>query len=137
MTRLPDLSRFELQCLRLLWARKEGTVRDIHRELDDPPSYSTVRKIVDRLEEKGAVKRVRMEGKALLYRPAVSAASMMHREVRRFLDNLFDGSAAGLVAQLAEMDELSLDDLRELERRLQGDSAAAKTRRPARRRGRG
>ena len=51
MTRLPDLSRFELQCLRLLWARKEGTVRDIHRELDDPPSYSTVRKIVSRAGE--------------------------------------------------------------------------------------
>jgi hypothetical protein len=30
---LPDLSRFELECLRRLWARGEGSVRDLHREL--------------------------------------------------------------------------------------------------------
>ena len=35
MGALPSLSRFELQCLRKLWNRKEGTVRDIHRELED------------------------------------------------------------------------------------------------------
>lgn len=115
MARLPDLSRFELQCLRKLWNRGEATVRDIHDDLDNPPSYSTVRKIVDRLEEKGAIERVRKDDKAWVYRSAVSASAMLRKEVRRFLDAAFDGSAAPLVAQLADMNEVSVEDIRTLE----------------------
>jgi BlaI family penicillinase repressor len=115
MNELPDLSRFELQCLRKLWNRGEATVRDIHDDLDNPPSYSTVRKIVERLEEKGAIVRVRKDDKALVYRSAVSPSAMLKKEVRRFLDAAFDGSAAPLVAQLADMNEVSIEDIRALE----------------------
>ena len=120
MTKLPDLSRFELQCLRKLWDRREATVREIRAELTEPPSYSTVRKIVDRLEEKGAVERVRKDGKAWVYRATVSQSAMLRKEIRRFLDTAFDGSAAPLVAQLARMEELSIEDLREIEEVLAG-----------------
>ena len=116
---LPDLSRFELQCLRRLWTLGDASVKRLHESLEDPPTYSTVRKIVERLEEKGAVRRVRKEGKAWVYRSVVSRSAMMRKEVRRFLDALFDGAAAPLVSQLAEMDELSLEDLQEVERRLE------------------
>ena len=118
-TDLPDLSRFELQCLRRLWALGDASVKKLHESLADSPTYSTVRKIIERLEEKGAVRRVGKEGKAWVYRSAVSRPAMMQKEVRRFLDILFDGSAAPLVSQLAEMDELSLEDLQEVERQLE------------------
>ena len=118
MGTLPDLSRFELQCLRKLWNRREATVREIHRDLVDPPSYSTVRKIVERLEEKGAIERLRKDGKAWVYRSAVSPSAMLRKEIRRFLDTAFDGAAAPLVAQLARMDEVSVEDLREIEQAL-------------------
>jgi BlaI family penicillinase repressor len=127
VSRLPDLSRFELQCLRKLWNRGDATVRDILDDLDDPPSYSTVRKIVERLEEKGAIRRVRKDGKAWVYRSAVSPAAMLGKEVRRFLDAAFDGAAAPLVAQLADMKEVTLEDIRELERSVaesEGDDAS-------------
>src|SRR3989442_14108865 len=75
--RLPHLSRFEMQCLRRLWSLGEGSVRAIRETLPDPPSYSTVRKIVERLEEKGAVSRARLEGKAWVYRPAIGATTML------------------------------------------------------------
>ena len=117
MKSLPDLSRFELQCLRKLWSRGEATVRDIHRDLSDPPTYSTVKKIVERLEEKGAVERVRKEGRAWVYRSRVAASEMIRKEIRRFLDVAFDGAAAPLVAHLADMDEVRLEDLREIEKR--------------------
>jgi predicted transcriptional regulator len=119
---LPDLSRFELQCLRRLWARGEASVREIHQDLPQPPSYSTVRKIIERLEEKGAVERVRRDGKNWIYRSTVSAPAMIRKEIRRFLDGLFDGSAAPLVAHLAEMEAVTLEDLREVEKHLSGAS---------------
>jgi len=113
---LPHLSRFELQCLRMLWDEDEATVRDIHDKIDDAPSYSTVRKIFERLEDKGAVERVRRDGAAWVYRSTLAPTPVIQREIRRFLEGLFDGSARPLVAHLAEMDALSLEDLKEIEK---------------------
>ena len=127
---LPDLSRFELQCIRRLWERGEASVREVHVDLEEAPSYSTVRKIFERLEEKGAVVRTRKDGKAWIYRSAVKPAAMIRKEIRRLLDSLFDGSASPLVAHLADMNELFMDDLREVERQLgRGKRRSARSRR--------
>jgi predicted transcriptional regulator len=112
---LPDLSRFEIQCLRRLWSLGEASVREIHAALPDAPGYSSVRKIVERLEEKGAVERVRLEGKAWIYRSAVAPREMIGKEIGRLLDTLFDGATAPLISHLAESKRLSLDDLRAIE----------------------
>ena len=85
-----------------------------------PPSYSTVRKIVERLEEKGAIERVRKNDKAWVYCSAVSPSAMLGKEIRRFLEAAFDGAAAPLVAQLADMNEVTLEDIRELEQHVAG-----------------
>lgn len=134
MTRkLPDLSRFELQCLKRLWERGEASVREIQGDFDDAPGYSTVRKIFERLEEKQAVERVRREGKAWVYRSRVKPGAMIRKEIRRFVDALFDGAAGPLVAHLAEMDELSMEDLREIERSLDAGKRRATPPRRSRR----
>ena len=118
---LPDLSRFELECLRRLWKQGQATVREVHAALDNAPSYSTVRKIFERLEDKGAVTRVRRDGKAWIYRSTVTPRAMIRKEIRRFLDSVFDGSADSLVSHLAEMNELSLADIREIELQVRRD----------------
>jgi predicted transcriptional regulator len=132
MADVPELSRFELQCLGKLWSLGDASIREVHASLEDAPSYSTVKKIFERLEEKGAVERARREGKAWVYRSTVKPRAMIRKEVRRLLDALFDGEAAPLVAHLADTDELSLDDLREIERTLTRDRPGR--RKPARRR---
>lgn len=124
MPTLPDLSRFELQCLRKLWSLGEASVRDVHAALPDPPSYSTVRKIIERLEEKGAVKRVRLDGKAWIYTSTVSARAMVRKEIRQFLDSVFDGVGGPLIAHLADMEAVSLEDLRDAESVIEGRSEA-------------
>ena len=121
MAPLPDLSRFELQCLGILWSLETASVREVHGALDDPPSYSTVKKIFERLEEKGAVERARRDGKAWVYRSTVRPRAMIRKEIRRLLDALVRGEAAPLVAHLADMDALTLEDLREVERTLRDD----------------
>ncbi len=131
-SQIPELSRFELQCLRRLWARGEASMRDVQTDLPNAPSYSTVRKIFERLEEKGAVARVRREGRAWVYRSTVAPKTMIRREVRRLIDGLFDGHGGPLVAHLAEMEAISLDDLRAIEEQL-GNGDDGKTMRPRRR----
>ena len=135
MTRdLPELSRFELQCLRRLWARREASVREIHQDLPGAPSYSTVRKILERLEAKGAVERVRLDGRAWVYRSTVTSSAMIRKEVRRLIDGLFDGRGDALVAHLADTNAISLEDLREIENQLRDDSGKSRGRKPAVRR---
>jgi BlaI family transcriptional regulator, penicillinase repressor len=119
-TPLPDLSRFELQCLRRIWSRGQATVRELHEDLEDPPGYSTVRKIVERLEEKGAVERVSRRERAWVYRSTVSAPAMIRKEIRRFMDLLFDGRGGPLVTHLAEMEAIDVEDLKALEALLDG-----------------
>ena len=127
MAPLPDLSRFELQCLGILWSLGTASIRDIHGALSDPPGYTTVKKIVERLEGKGAVRRVRLDGKAWLYRSIVRPRAMIRKEIRRFLASLFNGEAGPLVAHLADMDALTLEDLREIENTLKQDSRPGRT----------
>jgi BlaI family penicillinase repressor len=116
--RLPDLSRFELQCLKKLWDRGEATVREVYMDFPDPPTYSTVKKIVERLEEKGAVERVRKAGNAWVYRSAIPASAMIRKEINRLLDIVFDGAAQPLMAHLADMQQVTVDDLKVIEERL-------------------
>lgn len=120
---LPELSRFELQCLRRIWELGETSARQIHAALADPPSYSTVRKILERLEDKGAIERVGMDGRALIYRSRVGRAAMVRKEVARLLDALFDGAAAPLLSHLADMKALDLEDLRAVEQELAGGAS--------------
>jgi BlaI family penicillinase repressor len=115
---LPELSRLEMISLRKLWSLGDATARELLEQLPGDHGYSTVRKILERLEEKGAVEKIRLEGKAWVYRSTVSASAMIRKEIRRLLDTFFDGSAAPLVAHLADMDAVSLDDIRELEKNL-------------------
>jgi predicted transcriptional regulator len=115
---LPELSRFELQCLRRLWSRGEASVRQVQQDLPEGPGYSTFRKIFERLEAKGAVVRVRLEDRAWIYRSTVSPSRMIRKEIRRLIDGLFDGHGGGLMAHLADMDAITLADLRACEESL-------------------
>ena len=68
------------------------------------------------------MRRVRLDGKAWVYRSEVSASDIIRKEIRRLLDSLFDGAAPELVSHLADMKkELSVEDLREIEEELAKD----------------
>ncbi|NKB89200.1 MAG: BlaI/MecI/CopY family transcriptional regulator [Acidobacteria bacterium] len=129
---LPDLSRFELQCLRMLWDRGDASAKEIHESLEDAPSYSTVRTIFQRLEDKGAVERIGKDGRAVVYRARVPKGAMIRKEVAQFLNTLFDGAAAPLVSHLADMRELDLADLRALEKALEESTDDAPAEEPSR-----
>jgi BlaI family transcriptional regulator, penicillinase repressor len=110
------LTRFELEIMRVLWNLERASVREIHENISDRrrPAYTTVQTIVRRLEEKGAVRRLRKIGNALIFEPAISRRSVHGRLITELL-HLFGGSARPLMAYLAETGRLNLEDLRELE----------------------
>jgi predicted transcriptional regulator len=110
------LTRFELEIMDILWRLQEASVREVCDALADRkrPAYTTVQTIVQRLESKGAVRRTRKIGNALMFEPAVTRKSAYRRVLDELLE-LFGGSAQPVVAQLLESGKLTLEDLKALE----------------------
>jgi BlaI family penicillinase repressor len=111
------LTRFELEVMSALWELgTASSVREIQEKLPEKrrPAYTTVQTIVYRLEEKGAVRRVKKIGNAHIFEAAVTRNSAHRRLINELLD-LFGGSARPLMAHLVETGKLSLEDVREVE----------------------
>jgi BlaI family penicillinase repressor len=110
------LTKFELEVMSALWALRAASVREIQEHLPESrrPAYTTVQTIVYRLEEKGAVRRVKKIGNAHIFESAITRKAAYRRLIDDLLD-LLGGSARPLMAHLVEAGKLTLDDLRELE----------------------
>ncbi len=111
-----NLSRFELEIMDVLWRLGEASVREIRDALSERhrPAYTTVQTIVQRLEQKAAVRRTRKIGNALMFEPAVTRKTAYRRVFDELLA-LFGGSAQPVVAHLVETGKLTLEDLKALE----------------------
>jgi BlaI family transcriptional regulator, penicillinase repressor len=118
------LTKFELEVMHALWDIGSGSVREIQDRLPEErrPAYTTVQTIVRRLEEKGAVRRLKKIGNALIFEPVVTRKSTHHRLINELLES-FGGSARPLMAHLAETGKLSLTDLKDLESMLADQTA--------------
>ncbi len=113
------VSRFELQLLEKLWDFGPASVREIQESLPekDRPAYTTVQTMIYRLEEKGAVRRVKKVGNAHVFQ-AVLTRTAVHWRLISDLLNLFGGSPTPVVSHLIETGKLTLADIKELEKRL-------------------
>ena len=114
------LTKFELEVMAALWELGSASVREVQERLPEGkrPAYTTVQTIVYRLEEKGALRRVKKVGNAHVFEPLVTRRAT----VRRLFDELlgfFGGSPRTLMAQLVEGGHLTLEDLREAEETLE------------------
>jgi len=113
---MTNLTKFELEIMDVLWKLREASVREVCEALAEKkrPAYTTVQTIVQRLEQKGAVRRSRKIGNALMFEPSITRKSVYRRLVDEMLE-LFGGSAQPVVAHLLESGKLTLADLKALE----------------------
>ncbi|HEX7799986.1 MAG TPA: BlaI/MecI/CopY family transcriptional regulator [Asticcacaulis sp.] len=102
----------ELDILRVLWARGEASVRDVHAALgaERRTGYTTVLKLMQIMTEKGLVTR-REAGKAHLYQAAMRESDMQGRLLRDLSDKLFAGSTAMLAMHALSLDAASDEEL--------------------------
>lgn len=113
------LSRLELEVMDAVWTLGSGSVREIQERLPERkrPAYTTVQTIVYRLEEKGAVRRVKKVGNAHIFEAIVTRKAAHGRLIDELL-NVFGGSPRSLMAQLVETGQLTLEDIKSLEKTL-------------------
>ena len=91
----------ELDIMSVLWRESSGTVAEVRDALGDDAGYTTVLKMLQILEEKGAVRHER-EGRAYRYFALVESARAGERALTRIVNKIFQGSAELLLATLVE-----------------------------------
>ena len=109
------ISEAELTVMEVLWASDEPvSTGDILKKLSEQMGWdrSTVRTLLKRLVEKGAVSEKKL--KVLSYLPTVSEEEYRNTQTKKFLKRLYGGSAKRLVASLVQNDELKPEDIEEL-----------------------
>lgn len=113
------LTRFELEVMEAFWRLGPASVREVQQHLPEKkrPAYTTVQTMVYRLEEKGAVRRVKKVGNAHIFGAMVRRKAAYRRLIDDLLE-LFGGSPQPVMAHLVESGKLTLADVREMENTL-------------------
>lgn len=101
--------------MKLLWERSPRTASELAAATSSDWSESTVKTLLNRLVRKGAL-RYRREGKAFFYSPRVSEEECRAAEGASFLDRVFGGSLAPMIAHFVERSDFTDEELAELER---------------------
>jgi predicted transcriptional regulator len=123
----------QFEALRILWDHGPLSVRQLMEYLPrgERQPYTTILGLLQNMEKAGLVTH-REEGTLYRYEPAVSRQQATGTLLRDFVARFFRGSAEALVLGLVDTRELSPQDLRDIEAKLQcadagNDSAAARS----------
>lgn len=110
------ISDAEHAVMEVLWKRAPMTATEVAEQVVQEKDWSlqTVKTLLSRLAAKAVVGTER-DGRRFLYSPLVERDDYLTGVSRNFVDRLFGGKVMPLVAHLAEADELSADDIREIE----------------------
>lgn len=110
MVRSPqDVTDAELTVLQILWDRGPSTIRDVTNIAypdESVDQYSTVKRLLVRLETKGFVRRDE-QGPLLVFRAAVDRSDLIGRRLEKLSKTLCGGSISPLLVALVQAKELT------------------------------
>ena len=116
-----NITAAELRILKILWQIGSGTVRDVKDSLaaesDEAPAYTTVMTLMNQLAAKSAL-HVDRGRQPFIYKPAVQRERVLTHRLRQFVQTVFDGQAGELVLRLVEQAEISPEDLKRIEAKI-------------------
>ncbi len=113
----------ELAVLKLLWRRKSLSAREI-TDVVAPEfdwSYSTMRTVIERMCEKGLLKKKSAEG-VNVYSAAVGKVALLSRMIMDFSDRVLELDAAPSAVMFANSKLLTEDEIKELEKILKAEN---------------
>ena len=103
----------------IVYRRGSATAAEIHSELDDPPTYTTVRGLLRILVEKGRL-AIGKDGARYVYRPTVAKDMAGESMLAHVVQTFFGGSASEAMSALlgASTVDLGRDEIDRLQRLL-------------------
>ncbi|MCD1599128.1 BlaI/MecI/CopY family transcriptional regulator [Rheinheimera aquimaris] len=110
-----EISNAELKVMQVLWQRQPLSANDVVAALADNKDWheKTVKTLLNRLVSKGAL-GFDKDGRAYLYYPLIAEQDYQLQQSRSFVERLFAGRVAPLVAGFASQNKLNADDVEQL-----------------------
>ena len=109
---MPRLTKLELTIMEALWTHGPSSIREIQERfpVDDAQAYTTVQTMVNRLETKKAVARVKKIGGAHIYEALLSRKIVQRHLIDEFV-SMFGGRAQPIMTRFIETGKLTLEDI--------------------------
>jgi BlaI family penicillinase repressor len=122
-----ELTEAEWSVIKAIWATEPCTATVIHETLHQQTqwSYSTVRTIMDRMVVKGLLKAEKA-GKVTLFQSTVTQEQAQRGELLYALKHAFNGALTPMVQCLLNSENLSAQDLAELEAMIEAKKKSTK-----------
>lgn len=115
---MKELTKAEEEIMQVLWKLDTAFVKDIIAKLPKPkPAYNTVSTIVRILQQKGFVGH-EARGQSHKYHPLVTKDAYTKSFMKGFVKRYFGGSYQQMVSFFAKEDNLSLNELEEILKKL-------------------
>jgi predicted transcriptional regulator len=114
-----QLGRRERQIVDAVYRLGRASVSEVRAALDDPPTYSAVRGMLNLLEEKGHLRHVQ-DGLRYVYLPVVEPERASKSAMAHVVQTFFGGSAADAASALLDLPDRkwSREELTELSRQV-------------------
>jgi BlaI family penicillinase repressor len=122
MKKVPRISETEWQIMKIVWAKGHCTANEILEGLNARETWhpKTARTLIGRLVKKKAL-TYKEDGRAYIYRPGISEEDAVAHYSKCFLERVFDGGLAPMLAHFIQNQRLSPTDIKQLREVLDGE----------------
>jgi BlaI family transcriptional regulator, penicillinase repressor len=119
MKNMPEISAAEHQVMKVIWNKNPITTLEIMKELEKTSNWklNTIKTFINRLLNKGVLSYEK-SGKVYSYYPLIEEKDYMKTVSRMFVKRLFGGSLMPMLATMVENDDLTLEDIEILKKRI-------------------
>ncbi len=116
----PDISESEWIVMEALWKTSSQTASEVTKILQPDTNWAenTVRTLLTRLVDKGALKTGQNSSGTRTYTPLLKRETFVRAESQSFLDRVFGGAAKPLLMHFAQNTKLTEDEVRDLKKLL-------------------
>ncbi|MCP5556168.1 MAG: BlaI/MecI/CopY family transcriptional regulator [Verrucomicrobiaceae bacterium] len=120
---LPNISDSEWSVMEALWESSPQTASEVTKTLRPTMNWAenTVRTLLTRLVDKGALKTSENASGTRTYLPALKREACVRAESDSFMQRIFGGAAKPLLVHFAQNAKLTAEEVKELKKLLDGN----------------
>lgn len=118
MAHIQKLTKAEEEIMQMIWRLEPTTVSNIIEQLPEPkPPHSSISSIVRLLEKKGFVDHTAY-GRSYAYHSIVDKQAYSKFSLKGLVSKYFEGSMNNLVSFLVKEEDISLEQIEELQKKI-------------------
>lgn len=111
-----NITDAELEIMKELWENKKLSLNGLTEKLNEkePKNKNTIKTLLYRLIEKGAVKSINKNQKENEFKANISKEKYLKKENQSFLNKLYNGNTSNMLLNFVENKEISKEELKKL-----------------------